>query len=216
MRIFKKEKRVVGLATQHLEAVEGCFEHAQEALEHYLNGDLDEAKKHARKSDDAESKADGLRHAIAEGLYAGAFLPTIRGDVYGLIDRVDHVANGAEACADFFLMQRPEVPEDLRQGFAAIARETFRIVKPLTAALAIYFKPNGKIQDIREKVTQVSDQESIVDASEWELTRDIFTSSLELSRKMHLKAALDHIVEVADRAEDAAECVELVSLKSIL
>lgn len=215
MRIFKKEKRVVGLAMDYLEALEACLGHARDALEHYITGDLDKAKEDAKNADDAESKADDLRHEIAEGLYAGAFLPAIRGDVYGLIESVDHVVNGAEACADFFLMQRPDIPADLREPFSEIAGESFKMAKPLAKALSTYFKPKGKAKEIRERVKKVSDQESVVDAKEWALSRAIFRSSLDLSQKMHLQAALDRIADVADRAEDAAERVELVSLKSI-
>ena len=47
--------------------------------------------------------------------------------------------------------------------------------------------------------------ESSVDEMEWELTRQIFTSSLEYAHKIHLKLCLDNIVEIADRAEDAAD-----------
>ena len=48
---------------------------------------------------------------------------------------VDRVANGAEDCADFFLGQRPEVPQDLQPAFLEAVRASCEIGKPLTKAL---------------------------------------------------------------------------------
>lgn len=216
MQIFKKEKRVVRLVTDHLQAVDDCLSLSRTLLEHYLRGELDEAKKLAQSVDDAESKADQIRAEIRDALYAGAYLPTIRGDIHGLVENIDRVANGAEDCCDFFMMQRPEIPAEMREAFDEIAHESFKIAKPLMKAVVIYFKPKGELADLHAQVKKVSDQESIVDTKEWDLARQIFRSSLDLSQKIHLKGALDHIVEVTDRAEDAAERLDLASLKSVL
>jgi uncharacterized protein Yka (UPF0111/DUF47 family) len=59
-------------------------------------------------------------------------------------------------------------------------------------------------------------QESRVDKLEWDLTKEIFTSSMDFAHQIHLKNCLDHIVEVSDRAEDAGEQLELATLKSMV
>jgi len=216
MRIFKKEKKVVSLVKHHLEAVESCVETVADALEHYVQGDLTEAEKRARQANDAESEADGFHREIRDALFSGAYLPLIREDIHHLVESVDRVANGAEDCSDFFLGQRPEIPGEMRAAFIDIVRVSFGIVNPLTEALSVYFKPKGKMEDVRAHTKEVSRQESIVDTKEWDLTREIFSSALDLSHKLHLKLALDHIVEVPDRAEDAADRLELTGLKSVI
>ncbi len=216
MKIFKKEKKVVALVKQHLEAVELCVETVADTLEHYVLGDLTKAEERAQQADDAESMADDFRSEIRDTLFSGAYLPLIREDIHHLVESVDWVANGAENCSDFFLGQQPEIPEELREAFIDIVRASFGIVKPLTKALSIYFKPKGKVKDVRAHTKEVGEQESIVDAKEWELTRAIFGSSLDLAHKLHLKLALDQIVDVPDRAEDAAERLELTGLKSVI
>ena len=77
-----------------------------------------------------------------------------------------------------------------------------------------YFGEAGKIDGIREKSKQVGIAESNVDKLEWNLTRKIFTSSLEWGQKVHLRLCLDTIVEISDRAEDAADQLELAVIKS--
>jgi uncharacterized protein Yka (UPF0111/DUF47 family) len=69
---------------------------------------------------------------------------------------------------------------------------------------------------VREHTKEVGHQESIVDTNEWDLTNLVFLSSaLDLSQKAHLKQCIDTIVEVSDRAEDAADQLELVTLKTV-
>jgi uncharacterized protein Yka (UPF0111/DUF47 family) len=53
-----------------------------------------------------------------------------------------------------------------------------------------------------------------VDKVEWDLTREIFTSSLDWGHKVHLRLCLHTIVEISDRAEDAADQLELAVIKS--
>ncbi len=216
MKIFKKEKKVVQLITSHIKTVESCVGIVSDTLEHYLLGDLTKAEEHARRANEAESKADYLRSEIREVLFSGAYLPLIREDIHTLVARVDRIANGAENCSDFFLGQRPEIPEEMRDAFINVVRVSFGVVKPLAKALSVYFKPKGKVKNMRAHTKEVGEQESIVDAKEWELTRTIFSSSMDLSHKLHLKLALSHIVEVPDRAEDAADRLELTGLKSVI
>ena len=55
-----------------------------------------------------------------------------------------------------------------------------------------------------------------MDKLEWDLTKEIFVSSLDFAHKMHLKLCLDHVGEISDRAEDAGDHLELVTLKSVV
>ena len=88
----------------------------------------------------------------------------------------------------------------------------------------------GEIYDVLEKVLkgecpievtrhhakEVSLKESEVDKIEWDLTKAIFTSPLDYAHRIHLKLCLNSIVEVSDRAEDAADHLELVTLKTVV
>ncbi|MDH3344630.1 MAG: DUF47 family protein [Desulfobacteraceae bacterium] len=58
--------------------------------------------------------------------------------------------------------------------------------------------------------------ESKVDKMEWDITKKIFSSDLSYSHKIHLRLCLELIVNVSDLAEDAADRLELVTLKSMV
>jgi uncharacterized protein Yka (UPF0111/DUF47 family) len=129
---------------------------------------------------------------------------------------MDKVSNAAEACCDFFLAQRIEIPDELKALFIGITLESFGIVVPLRDAVLSHIEGDSDVNNIRQKAKQIGVVESNVDKMEWELTRKIFTSSIEYAHKVHLKLCLDTIVEIADRAEDAADELEMQTVKSMV
>jgi len=213
---FKKEKEVVELILKYLDTVEDCLLTGSKTVQIYLEDNLQEAKGLARKTRALESEADLIRHEIRDKLYSGAYLPMLREDIYKLVESIDKVCNAGEACCDFFLNQRPTVPDALKPFFADISRESLEIITALKNAVLCFFKGECKIDVVRDHTREVGLQESDVDKKEWDLTKAIFISpDLDFSRKRHLRDCLDTIVEVSDRAEDAADQLELATLKSM-
>ena len=213
--LFKKEKEVIELILKHLDAVEESLKSGIRTIEFYLEDNISEAKVLGRKVRSLESEAHIVRYNIRDKLYSGAYLPLLREDIYKLIESIDKVSNAGEACCDFFLNQRPTIPEDIRPQFVAVTRESLGIIENLKLAVLCYFKGECKIETVREHTKEIGLQESRVDKLEWDLTKDIFTSSQDFAHQVHLKHCLDFIVEVSDRAEDAGDQLELATLKSM-
>ena len=213
---FKKEKQVIELIIKHLELVEDSLKTGIQTIELYLDDNISEAKVLGRKVRSEESEADLVRYAIRDKLYSGAYLPLLREDIYKLIESIDKVANAGEACCDFFLNQRPVIPDDLKPAFVEVVRESLGIIDNLKLAVLCYFKGECKIETVREHTKEVGLQESRVDKLEWDLTKAILTSPMDLAEKLHLRLCLESIVETSDRAEDAGEQLELATLKSMV
>jgi uncharacterized protein Yka (UPF0111/DUF47 family) len=186
MLLFKKEKEVIELILKHVDMVEECLQTGIKTIESYLQEEINEAKAMARKAQDLESEADIVRYKIRDN------------------------------CCDFFLNQRPLIPDEMKPQFLAVSRESLGIIDYLKLAVLCYFKGECKIETVREHTKEVGIQESSVDKDEWDLTKEIFTSSLDFSQKIHLKHCLNSIVEASDRAEDAADQLELATLKSMV
>ena len=214
---FKKEKEVMELVKKHLDTVEECINTGVKMLEVYLSGNIKEAKILSRSVRDTESQADLIRHEIRGKLYSGAYLPRVREDIYKLVESVDKVANAGEACCDFFSNQRPSIPDELKPQFLSISQESLGVFTSLKLAVMCFLKGECKIDVVREHSKEVGLQESVVDKKEWDLTKAIFISqALDFSHKIHLKQCLNTIAEVSDRAEDAADQLELVSFKTMV
>jgi predicted phosphate transport protein (TIGR00153 family) len=216
MILFKKEKEVIELILKHLDLAVDSLMTGIQTIECYLNNDISDAKRLAREVRSIESDADIVRYDLRDKLYSGAYLPLLREDIYKLIESIDKVANAGEACCDFFLNQRPMIPDELKPAFLDVVRESLGIVDNLKLAVLCYFKGECKIETVREHTKEIGLQESRVDKLEWDLTKEIFTSSQDFARQLHMKHCLDFIVEVSDRAEDAGDQLELATLKSMM
>ena len=216
MILFKKEKEVIELILKHLEVIENVIKSGLKTIEFYLDANISEAKAWARKTRSTESEADLIRYEIRDKLYSGAYLPLLREDIYKLVESIDKVGNAAEACSDFFLNQRPLIPDEMKPHFLAVSKESLGVMDSLKLAILCYFKGDCKIETVRDHTREVGIQESRVDKLEWDLTKEIFTSKIDFAHKTHLKHCLDTIVEVSDRAEDAGDQLELATLKSMV
>ena len=216
MILFKKEKEVIELIEKHADKVEECVSTSLSTLQAYLNGDIASAKKLARETDNLETQADLIRHHVRDKLYGGAYMPLLREDVYKLVESLDKVANAAEKCCDAFLNQRPVVPEFLKQDFLTVIIVSTGVIKPLKHALLCYLKGLCPMEVSRQHAKDVGLIESKVDSLDWDLTKNIFSSDLMYSHKLHLKICVEHIVDLTDKAEDAADCLEVVALKAMI
>jgi predicted phosphate transport protein (TIGR00153 family) len=214
--LFKKEKEVIELILKHLDVTENTIKSSLKTIEFYLDENIAEAKIWARKTRGTESEADLIRYDIRDKLYLGAYLPLLREDIYKLVESVDKVGNAAEACSDFFLNQRPLIPDEMRPHFLEVSKESLGVIDSLKLAILCYFRGDCKIETVRDHTREVGIQESRVDKLEWDLTKEIFISEIDFAHKTHLKHCLDNIVEVSDRAEDAGDQLELATLKSMV
>jgi len=210
---YRKEKQVNELILKHLEEVDTCLKTALKAIEEYLSSNIEEAKSSAIKVDQIETETDSVRREIIGKLYSGAYLPSLRSDILHLVEHMDKIADGAEACCDFFLDQRPEIPREMKSKFFKIMERSISTFVPLKEAISSFFTDTVDIETIRERTKEVGIIESAVDKEEWDITRDIFKTKLDCGHKLHLKLCLESVVGISDRAEDAADELEIIIIK---
>ncbi len=210
---YRKEKEVNELIVKHLEEVNNCLKTALKTVEKYLSSNIEEAKLLAIKVDQIETNTDNIRREIIGKLYSGAYLPSLRSDILHLVEHLDKIADGAEACCDFFLDQRPEIPQEMKSNFFKIMEQSISSFIPLKEAIDSFFSDRFDIEAIRGKTKEVGVIESDVDKEEWDITRGIFKTALDYGYKIHMKLCLESIVEISDRAEDAADALEIIIIK---
>ena len=209
---FRKEKEINKLILKHLDSLCSSLQLTLDTVKEYLNDHIDEAKALAKKVDRCETESDVILREIMSKLYSGAYLPSLRSDIFHLIQYLDGVANAAEACCDFFLDQRPDIPDDMKPRFQSIMEKSIASCAPLSESVSSFFK-NEDIEPIRERAKEVGIMESDVDKEEWDLTRDIFKTDLDYGHKIHLKQCLESIVTISDRAEDTSDQLQLIIIK---
>jgi predicted phosphate transport protein (TIGR00153 family) len=216
MLIFKKEKAVIELILQHIDTTRNCVQSTIDSLKAYVAGDLSEAKASISQVNQLESEADTLLREIRDLLYSGAYLPQIRGDIYGLMSTIDKVSNRSENCFDHFHYQAPVIPAEFETEMVAILDLTAECFLAFEKALKAYFGPKDKLEKVRKHSKRVSELESRIDEIERTMTTRIFKSSMDKGEMLHLRACLQKVASISDATENAADRLEWVSVKSII
>jgi hypothetical protein len=214
MFFFKKEKEVNQLLLDYLEEVEKCVDLGQASILKYLDGQKEESQTLGCQAFDRETEADTIRYTIRDKLFSGAYLPLIREDIYTLIENVDKVCNQSEECCDFFLYQQPYFPEALIPDFKSIAKSSFASYAPLKQSILCFLSGECPLNEVREHSKSVGMKESEVDEKERTLTQKIFSTDIELSYKLHLRRSIHRIIAVSDVAENAADILDLIAIKT--
>jgi predicted phosphate transport protein (TIGR00153 family) len=210
-----REKEVRALLQQHLDKVGEVVARARDVLDDYLAGRLDAAKAGAISVDHLETDADGLRRAVGDLLYRGAFLPIFRSDIHELVEQLDRVAGRAEDMCDFLLGQRPEIPAEFHEELRQIPSQTQEAFAALHEAITVFFT-SGEERVIRDRLKVVGVTESAIDNIEWKMTREIFTSELPLASKIHLKQFLTALTVISNQIEDTGDQLEILHIGTSL
>jgi predicted phosphate transport protein (TIGR00153 family) len=157
-----------------------------------------------------ESSADKLRRGIETQLYAQTLIPESRGDVLGLLENLDSVLNLFEGALWGFSIETPDIPEEFRNDFAVLADQAVNGVECIVLASRAFFR---NIEAVADHMHKVMFYEKEADKVSTKLKRAIFASDLPLARKAHLRNFVEHIDNVADRAEDVADRLAIYTIK---
>ncbi|AEH50861.1 TIGR00153 family protein [Pseudothermotoga thermarum] len=205
----KKEREIVDKVLNFLDVIGNTLTNLREAIKAYLDS-KDEFQELAEKVRVNEHRADDLRRQIESTMYGGAFLPNFRGDLLGIIESADKVANKAEYVADMLEFERPFIPQELRMNFLRILDLSIETYEALKLSIYYLFEDLDKVG---EYVLLTEQKEHEVDVEERKTIKSIFASDIPYPQKLHLKELVRNIADIADRAEDCSDRVEVVSLK---
>ena len=205
----KKENEVEKLFIEHFDMVGKTIGELKLALSAYLEDNL-EFKDYSFNVHKLEHKADIIRHSVELKLYKGAFLPIYRQDYLTLIEQIDKIANRCEDVADFLSLTRPEIPVWMKSAILQLMGLTDQTFLVLRDGFKTFLQDMDNVFGISEKV---GDKEQAVDKLEWDITRKIFKSDLELAHKLLLREFVVLIGKLSNRMEDVADHFEVMSVK---
>lgn len=213
MKLFfgKKEEKVIKLFSKHLDKVEEGLNLFTELIELYITNDIEKSVELSKQISNIESEADTLRRKTESEMYQGAFLPNFRGELLELIEAVDKVMNKTQTVSEILAFQKPKIPEDFREDFleqCGLVKKTYKFLKK---SIENTFENIEKSGEYIQKVELHEHKEDIL---EKDMLRRLFEiDNLELSEKLQLKDLFLQIGDIADRAEDASDKLEIIVLK---
>ena len=201
----KKEKHTEKLIKEHIDVVGEVVKGMQQCIDDYC----DEKKKFKRGAGevrDGETQADQIRREIEISLHEGAFMPIQRGDYARLVESVDKVANQCEATAEFLILTRPELTEEVVADLHLIMEATVRCYS-FVPQMYDEFDKGRVVMDLAHNVEA---EEKKVDQLFDHSVRKLFKSDLDLAHKLHVKLLLDRTAAITNRIEDASDMFQVI------
>ncbi len=183
-----------------------------EAIKKYLDGDIEQFEKTTADVDRSERDADDLRRQITHRLYAEMLIPDSRGDVLGLLETTDNIADVAKRVANHFSIEKPEIFPFLKDDFRELTETCVKAASELTLAVRAFFR---EVYRVTEHLDKVHFWEHQADEIEDRLKRKAFEAPdiKEFSKRVHMRFFAERISLLADESEAVAERLAISTIK---
>ncbi len=208
MGFWKNQKKIETFVLDHFKCVEESLSCFQKSLAAYIDdGDTEEADRLALETHRAEARADDVRRKVEAALLGGALLAPARRDILEVIEEVDKLANAGEAVLDYLLLQRVEIPVEIKPALREIAKKTDEISAEVGHALHLLFQDMPKALN---HTAAIEMKEGEIDRLERAVIKQLFKMDLDLAEKIQIRGLVEALVEISDRAEDLSDRVDMM------
>ncbi len=211
MQFFgKKELRIIQLFEDHMVAVENTVRSLIDFLKNIEDPDFDK-EAFVAKIRKNESDADNKRRKMETEMYLGAFLPNFRGDLLGIAESIDVVANKAESTADLIELQNINIPKEFIPKLIELAEKSLETYLSVKKAASSIFNDMDVANDY---INKTEDLEHESDMLEKNLVRTLFRKDeIELAHKIQLEKLIKKLADIADQAENVSDRLQIVIFK---
>jgi predicted phosphate transport protein (TIGR00153 family) len=217
--VGRKEKRVLGLISDHLAMVVDTVEQLKPLFEHAKIGEWDRVEKIADRVSELETLADGIHRDAVLAISQGAFFSGTREDFLELMELNDNVADAAQN-ATRILADSPINAN----SFRILYEQEGATLPDLFTKLESCVNLLGGAIDGLESDSEIAVSKSLLveraeeDADEIKtnLIKRIFAhrTDLEVLTLLQLRDFVLKLDEIADAAEDASDLVISIVAKA--
>lgn len=209
--LFRSSKALQATVDEYLDSVNQGVMVFTNGMKNYLDKDVAKFEESLVAIDKLEAKADSLRHNIESDLYANSLIPEHRGDVLGLLETIDNIADTAKETLYQFSVETPYIPDELLNDFMELANISLSAAEAAIKASRAFF---SDVRNVKDHLHKVFFHEKEADKVADKLKRKIFKNEkLKLSEKTHLRYFALHTDRIADEAEDVAERLTIYVIK---
>jgi hypothetical protein len=216
MAVFKRTtKNLIIRIDEFLDNIDLGLLVFKEAMKAYLEKDFDSFERHLKKVDTLENNADRLQREIENNMITHSVLPQHREEVVKLIDVLDEIIDSVKSSLNEIDIERPEIPSALNKNFISLSETSANTAEELVPAARAYFISP---YTVREKLLRVYYFESETDKLALGIKKTIFRemNDLDLARKNQLRYMINHIENISDLAQKAADLLSGMAIKILI
>ncbi len=187
----------------------------REGMKAYLEKDNEAFERHILKVDSLEGNADRLQRAIENEMITNSILPQHRAEVSTLIDQLDEIMDAVKGTLNEIRIEIPDIPSSLNKSFTSLTETSVSAAEELIPAARAYFKAP---YTVREKLLKVYYFETETDKISVSIKKVIFQDmkELDLAHKSHLRYIINHIENISDLAQKAADLLSGMAIKILM
>jgi predicted phosphate transport protein (TIGR00153 family) len=216
MAVFKRTtKNLILRIDEFLDSIDLGLLVFREAMKSYLEKDFDSFERHLKKVDTLENSADRHQREIENDMITHSVLPQHREEVVKLIDVLDEIIDSVKSSLNEIDIERPEIPVSLNKILLSLAETSANTGEELVPAARAYFRAP---YTVREKLLRVYYFESETDKLALGIKKTIFREmgDLDLAHKNQLRYMINHIENISDLAQKAADMLSGMAIKILI
>jgi len=208
--LFKQTRMLENQIEEFLDALSRGGVVFQLGVRDYLGGNMESFQERLKAIGKLENIADDIRRKVENQLYTHSLIPEHRGDVLGLLETMDDVIDTAKGALVQFSTEKPEILPQLKKEYMELTEMAVLATESVVLSARAFFKDVSAVKNHLDKVYfYEKEADKIVDR----LTRHIFDSEIDLSRKMHMRYIAFHVEHLADAAETVADRLAIYAIK---
>lgn len=204
------EQRTLDQTMEMVDHVVIITEKLVEVVRCFTADSCEAMQRSAADMDQLESRADGMKREILTSLMARGFIPISRADLYRLVTGLDKIANFATGAADRIVMRQFQLAPEVNRLLQEMAETDLKAVRKLRDAVLVMRTDMSRAADMAEEVDHI---EGEVDDAYVQIYSILFEMDTDFKTFHQLKAIIERLEEVADRAADCAETVRLIAIR---
>ena len=213
--MLKKEREVIFLLEKHLDEIKEWLKISSEALSYYLSDDLQKINHLLLCKNQIHTSLEAGRQEIWDRLCNGAYLPIMRGDLYGIVKSVGRIADAATLSCETFLFLQPEIPIKIKTQLATIVRVVFFLFRPIHESVLYYLRGDDVLKVVRKNVDAFLVKRAEANTLASNLKNQIYSSDLDHWKKSYLNDCMQGISSISTQATEANDQIQLIMVKIV-
>ena len=213
--MLKKEREVIFLLEKHLDEIKEWLKISSEALSYYLSDDLQKINHLLLCKNQIHTSLEAGRREIWDRLCNGAYLPIMRGDLYGIVKSVGRIAEAATLSCETFLFLQPEIPIKVKTQLATIVRMVFFLFRPIHESVLYYLRGDDVLKVVRKNVDAFLVKRAEANTLASNLKNQIYSSDLDHWQKSHLNDCMQSISSISAQAIETNDQIQLIMVKIV-
>ena len=198
---------------EHAHLVRECMVPLREAVQAYMEGDMERYAAASKKVSEKEHEADLIKSRVRNNLPKAVFMPVDKSTFLMLLREEDAILDYAEDVVVWLGMRNTRTPEDLKKDVLAFFDEvetTVRTYEEAMAHLSDLVKSSfskKEVERVKEHIKEVHEHEYHADKLNHRLSKKIFAMEDALGPVgvYHLLKTINLMDQIANHAENAVD-----------